>query len=56
MNLSFNALTGVNSLCSIYFTNDTKKKFPLNLSNSSGTVKLHYLTEIDILNNFDIHG
>jgi len=53
MNLSFNVLTGFNSLCSIYFTEDAKKKFHQIYLR---TVELHYLTENGILNNFVFHG
>ena len=53
VNLNFNWLPGVNSLCSIYFIKDAKKKFhQIYLK----TVKLPYLTENGILNNFDPHG
>ena len=53
MNLSFNGLTGVNSLCSIDFTKDAKKKFDQIYLR---TVKLLNLTKNDILSNFDYHG
>ena len=53
LNLSFNRLTSVNLLCSIYFTKDAKEKLhQIYLK----TVKLPYLTENNILNNFDFHG
>ena len=53
VNLNFNGLTGVNSLCSIYFKKDAKEKFHQIYLTS---VKLPYLIENDIQNNFDIHG
>ena len=37
VNLSFNGLTGVNLLCSIYFTKSAKKKVPPNLSENCQT-------------------
>ena len=56
VNLSFNGLTDVNSLCSIYFTKDAQKKFHQIDQIYLRTVKLPYLIEIGILNNFDING
>ena len=56
MNLSFNGLTGVNSLCSIYFTKDAKKKLQRIDQIHLKTVKHSYLIEIGILNIFDFHG
>ena len=53
MDLNFNGLTCVKSLYSNYFTKDAKEKFhQIYLT----TVKLPYLTENDILNNFEHHG
>ena len=56
VNLSFNGLTGVNSLCSICFTEDAKKKFHQIDQIYLRTVKLPYLIEISILNNLDFRG
>ena len=56
MNLSFNGLTGVNSLCSIYFTKDAKKKVPPIFFNFFENCPTSYLTENGILNSFDYHG
>ena len=54
VNLCFNGLTGINSLCSIYFTKDAKKKQFQQID--LRTVKLPYLIEIGNLNNFNIHS
>ena len=37
MNLNVNGLTGINSLCSIYFDKDAKEKDPSNLSKNYQT-------------------
>ena len=57
-NLSFNGLTGVNSSCSIYFTENAKKKFYqiYQIYLRLRTVKHPYPTEKGILNNFDLYG
>ena len=53
VNLNFNGLTGVNSLCSIYFNKDANKKIHQIYLR---TVNLPNLTKNDILSNFDFHG
>ena len=53
VNLDFNGLTGVNSLCPIYFTTDAKIKIHQIYLR---IVKLHNLTKNGILSNFDFYG
>ena len=52
VNLNFDGLPGVNSLCSIHFNKDAKKNFHQIYLR---TVKLPYLTKNSILSNFDLH-
>ena len=53
VNLSFDGLTGVNSLCSIYFDKVAKKNIHQIYLR---TIELPNLTKSGILSNFDLHS
>ena len=56
VNLSFNELIDVNSLCSFYLTKEAKIKFQQIHQIYLKAVKLSYHTENGILNSFDPYG